>query len=121
MTKFREKIEKLMWMALDQGGNENQMNAAAAAIFRLCRDKGMRPDAFQQLIGGNSQQQHRQPPPKSPLEQDIGFGKYRGNSIAWVAKYHSSYLRWCLKNFTDMYDETRSLIMRAMAEEGQPE
>lgn len=94
MTELRAKLEKLIWMALDQSGNEHQMDQAAAAMFRLLRKNQVDAKRFFALFGGTFSS--APPPPPPGLQVRMPFGKHKGRTLLWIAENHLDYLEWCL-------------------------
>ena len=43
------------------------------------------------------------------------FGKYRGQKVDDVAKKDPGYLKWMLKNITDLKPDLRSAMQRALS------
>lgn len=112
MTDLKDKLEKLIWMALDQGGNENQMDQAAAAMFRLLRKQKVDAKSFFALFGGTFS---NAPPPSPPgLRVKMPFGKFKGRTLGQIAELQIDYLEWCLENIKRMSTALRVAMIQTL-------
>ena len=91
-------LEKLIWTALDQGGNDNEKNVAAQKAFALCRGKGIDAKAFFALFGGTFSYKAEGPQVPMACKVRMPFGKFKGRTLGAVAEAQLSYLDWLLDN-----------------------
>jgi hypothetical protein len=95
----REKAEKVLRLALCPSSPEGEWSAAAVAFFRTLRSAGARAED----ILNNA--------PAVAHSHVFPFGKFKGRTVAQVARESPSYLEWVLINLTKMDPSLRKEIL----------
>lgn len=103
-TEAPSKISKIIARALCKSALDGEAEISAVMAIRLARKEGLSPAEFAKAIvadidiptGSTGDE-----PPAAAIV--LGFGKYKGRTLKWVAQNHFNYIVWMSNEINDEY------------------
>ena len=91
----REKVDKILRLALCPGAPEGEWQAAAYALIRMLRSSGAKAEDVLSVPAIATSQ----PVSASPI---MCFGKYRECTVRWIVENDPSYAEWLLSKVANL-------------------
>lgn len=121
--KERSLLEKLLRLALCPSAAPGEWNVAAQKLVALMRNSGTTAEELLSFSSGGVRSRGQTSPP-SPgahgVHVTMTFGKYKWQSVEWIAKNDPSYLFWVLGNVQWLSPPLREEIKRRLHEQRRP-
>jgi hypothetical protein len=94
----REKLEKILRLALCPAAPQGEWESAAYALIRTLRASGAKPEDVLST---------RATAPTAVNSPIMRFGKYRGRAVRWIVESDPSYAEWVVRKVTNLSPSLR--------------